>query len=182
MASESAAASLGRQRNNLKNVGEFEAQYVTFELGGQGYGINVRDTIEVIRMVAMAEPPEAPGHVVGVINIRGHVVPVVDMRKRLGLTVAGYSLTTPILVVRVDHVTVGLVVDRVCEVITLTPGAVEPPSDVFSRSKCVSGVAKVNANLKFLLNLSGLFSGSEAKLIKDLVATKTTGKEALAQR
>src|SRR3972149_5352987 len=95
-------------------------QYVTFELADQAYGINFCDATEVIRMVAMAEPPEAPPYVIVLINIRGQVVPVVDMRRRLSLESSGYSLTTPILITKVrDDWTVGLIVDKVKEVITL---------------------------------------------------------------
>ena len=155
-------------------------QYVTFELADQAYGINVCDATEVIRMVAMAEPPEAPPYVMGLINIRGQVVPVVDMRRRLGLEAANYTLATPILVIKVRGWTLGLIVDKVLEVITLPAEMVEPPTGAFSKSRCFAGVAKIDANLIFLVDPAGLFSADEERVLEDLFAADKVSEKALA--
>lgn len=160
-------------------MSNLDSQYVTFELAGQAYGVNVGDAVEVIRMVAMADPPEAPPYVVGVINIRGRVMPVIDMRRRLSMEAADFTLTTPILVTKVRDWTLGLIVDKVKEVVTLPAAMIEPPSEAFSKSRCVAGVAKVGARLIFLLDLAGLFSGSEARLFEGLFSSGLVENKAL---
>ena len=166
--------------NGIGSPDAIESQYVTFKLAGERYGINVGDAVEVIRLVAMAEPPEAPGYVLGLINIRGRVVPVIDMRCRLSLEPVGYSLTTPILVARVQNDwTVGLIVDRVDEVITLSNSVIEPPSGAFSKSRCIAGVAKTATHLIFLLDLAGLFSAGETRFLEGLFANARAEEKAL---
>ena len=161
-------------------MSKVENQYVTFELDDQSYGVNVSEVVEVIRMVGMSESPEAVPYVVGLMNIRGHVVPVVDMRARLNLGTAKYTLATPILVARSNDASIGLVVDRVLEVKTFEDKAIEKPNQKFSRSHCVTGVAKLDAKLIFLLNLSGIFSVDEAQLLEEFATIHAPGEKALA--
>jgi purine-binding chemotaxis protein CheW len=151
---------------------EFASQHVTFELAGQSYGLHIGQVVEIIRMVAIAESPETAPYVVGVVNVRGRVVPVVDMRRRLDLEAAQYNLETPILIARVGGVTVGLVVDRVSEVVSLAEDTIEPAAGAFTISRFVCGVAKVNAKLIFILDLAGLFSADEAVAIERLADTE----------
>lgn len=154
-------------------MSDLETQYVTFELDNQAYGVNVSEVVEVIRIVGMSESPEAVSYVVGLINIRGQVVPVVDMRARLHLGAAEYSLATPILVTSSKGASVGLIVDRVREVKTIPDQAIDRPDQTFSKSRCVTGVAKLDAQLIFLLNLSGIFSADDAQIIEELSAART---------
>lgn len=156
-----------------------DSQYVTFELAGQNYGMNVGDAVEVIRMVAMADLPEAPPYVIGVINVRGQVAPIIDMRRRLSLESANFTLTTPILVAKIKNWTIGLIVDRVKEVVTLPSALIEAPSEAFPRSRCVAGVAKIDAGLIFLLDLAGLFSNDETSLIEGLLSSDPVNDKAL---
>ena len=161
-------------------MSELDTQFVTFDLAGQTYGVSVTDVDEVIRMVGMSKAPETLPFVVGLVNIRGHIVPVVDMRVRLHLERGEYSLATPILVARTDDTSVGLVVDQVLEVITLSENAIERPNSMFSKSQCLVGVAKVNAKMVFLIDLQGIFSADEAELIEELATVQSIGAEALA--
>lgn len=161
-------------------MSELDTQFVTFDLAGQTYGVRVTAVDEVIRMVGMSKAPEALPFVVGLVNIRGHIVPVVDMRARLHLERGNYSLATPILVTRTDDASVGLIVDQVLEVITLSKSAIERPNNMFSESQCLVGVAKINSKMIFLIDLQGVFSGDEAGLIEELAAAQSIGTEALA--
>ncbi len=161
-------------------MSDLDAQFVTFDLAGQTYGIRVTAVDEVIRMVGMSKAPETLPFVVGLVNIRGHIVPVVDMRARLHLERGEYSLATPILVARTEDSSVGLVVDRVLEVITLNESAIERPNNMFSKSRCLIGVAKVSAKMVFLIDLQEIFSADEAELIEELAAAQSIGAEALA--
>jgi purine-binding chemotaxis protein CheW len=160
------------KEGELEVAAEFEAQHVTFELAGQSYGLHIGQVVEVIRMVAIAESPETAPYVVGVVNIRGQVVPVVDMRRRLNLEAAKYDLETPILIARVKGITVGLVVDRVSEVVSLAQDTIEPAAGAFTTSRFVCGVAKVEAKLIFILDLAGLFSADESTAIQRLAETQ----------
>lgn len=161
-------------------MSDLDTQFVTFDLAGQIYGIRVTAVDEVIRMVGMSKAPETLPFVVGLVNIRGHIVPVVDMRTRLHLEQSKYSLATPILVTRTDDNSVGLIVDRVLEVITLSESAIERPNNMFSKSRCLIGVAKVNAKMVFLIDLHGIFSADETELVEELAAAQSIGAEALA--
>lgn len=166
-------------REDAKNATASVLQYVTFELAGQSYGVNIGDAVEVIRMVDMADPPEAPPYVVGVINIRGQIVPIIDMRRRLRLQSANLTLTTPILVAKVRNWTLGLIVDKIKEVVTISPTMIEPSSESFSRSRCVASVAKIGANLIFLLDLSGLFIDDESRFAEKLFSASPMENKAL---
>lgn len=154
----------------------FELQYVTFKLDEQSYGVNVDAALEVIRMVALTESPESPDHVVGVINLRGQVVPIVDLRKRLGLKAGVYTLVTPILIVTIKDWTVGLIVDKVSEVITIAPSLIEKSAETFSGSQCVAGVAKLDHGLVFLLDLGYVFSADESKVMQEVIDTRIDDK------
>jgi len=159
---------------------ELDAQFVTFDLAGQTYGVNVADVVEVIRMVGMSKAPEALPFVVGLVNIRGRIVPAVDMRARLHLERGEYSLATPILVAGTDDTSVGLIVDRVLEVVTLSESAIERPNSMFSKSRCLIGVAKVAAKMVFLIDLHGIFSAAEADLVEQLATVESINTKALA--
>ncbi len=154
----------------------FELQYVTFKLEDQAYGVNVDAALEVIRMVALTKSPKAPDHVVGVINLRGQVVPIIDLRKRLGLKAGVYTLVTPILIVTIKDWTVGLVVDQVSEVVSIAPSLIERSAETFSGSQCVAGVAKLDPGLVFLLDLENVFSADETKLMQEIIDTRIDDK------
>src|SRR3990172_6420184 len=85
-----------------QNAGTLESEYVTFELAGEEYGINVIDVIEVFRLVQMAQPPESADYLIGLFNLRGQVVPAIDMRIRLNLEPAAFNLATPIIITRIN--------------------------------------------------------------------------------
>ncbi len=161
-------------------MSEIDMQFVTFDLAGQTYGVNVSDVVEVIRMVGMSSAPETLPFVVGLVNIRGKVVPAVDMRARLHLGQGEYTLATPILVTRTDGASVGLVVDRVREVISLSDADIDRPNSMFSKSECLIGVAKVAAKMIFLIDLHGIFSADDAELIEQLAAVQNIDTKALA--
>ena len=107
-----------------------EQLVVFFELGSEHYAIDSMGVREIIRMQAITKIPGAPESVLGVINLRGKVTPVLDLRKRLGLLANGESQETRIMVVEVEGQYVGLVVDGVSEVSRIPSSAVEPTSTI----------------------------------------------------
>ncbi len=152
------------------------AQYVTFSLSDETYGVTVESALEVVRMVKIAKPPHALDYVAGLINIRGKVAPIVDMRKRMMLGSSVYTLATPILIVVIDGWTVGMIVDRVSEVVSIPKDVIEEPSESFTQSRCISGVAKFDPRLIFLIDLDRLFTSREKQQMKNLVNTKLPEK------
>ncbi len=152
------------------------SQYVTFTLSDETYGVAVESALEVVRMVKIAKPPHSPDYVAGLINIRGKVAPVVDMRKRLELDSSVYTLATPILIVVLNGWSVGLIVDRVSEVVSIPRHIIEEPSETFTQSRCISGVAKFDSRLIFLIELDRLFTSVEKEQMQELIDTKLPEK------
>lgn len=107
-----------------------EEQLVAFRLAGEAYGIPIACVQEVIRACEITAIPRTPTYLRGVVNLRGKIVPVVDLRGRLGLPAAGGTAATRIVVVEVEDGVVGMVVDEVNEVLRLPVDRVEAPSDL----------------------------------------------------
>ncbi|MEW6523235.1 MAG: chemotaxis protein CheW [Bacillota bacterium] len=141
-----------------------ELQLVVFELAGESYGVDIAQVREIIVMQKITRVPRAPGFVEGIINLRGKVIPVVDLRRRFGLpaerAVAGQER---IVVVEFDSTSIGLVVDAVSEVLRVPLDTVEPPSPVITGTEVeyLEGVAKLEERLVILLNLDRVLSHRE---------------------
>lgn len=141
-------------------LGGAGAVLLVFRIEGREYALPVGEVVEVLRMVAATPLPEAPPWVAGVINFRGQVLPLIDLRSRLGTLRREPELSDAIIVVRADKVVTGLVVDEVVEVLPVQPGAVEPPSGVTSTALGVSGVAREGDRLILMLDEEQLCEGS----------------------
>ncbi len=135
--------------------GSSEGQYVVFELNGESYGIEIERVQEIDRVAAVTRMPEAPAFVEGVINLRGRITPVVNLRARFKLPEAEETPRTRIVVVKAGESWVGLVVDGVSEVLRLPALTVEPPPDMATtrESAFVRGIAKFQERLVILLDL-----------------------------
>ena len=134
-------------------------QLVVMRLAKEDYGVDITVVREIIRMQKITEVPQAPAYVEGIINLRGSVIPVVDLRKRFDLPVAEVSSDTRIVVVDVRSHTVGLVVDAVMEVISVPTEAIEPVGSLTSGGSLTTdlrGIVKLAENLIILINLENL--------------------------
>lgn len=140
-----------------------ETQHVVFRLSDETYGIDIGQVQEIITYQAVTRVPRAPGFVEGVINLRGNVIPVLDLRKRFEMEVADRDRETRIIVVEIGKQVVGLTVDAVAEVLRISSDSIEPPSAVVSTadSACLQGVAKIDGKLVVLLNLDHLLDQRE---------------------
>jgi purine-binding chemotaxis protein CheW len=134
-------------------------KYLTIGLGSEAYGIPVLRVREIIRMQKITPVPQVPDFVKGVINLRGRVIPIVDLRVKFGFA-ADFAERTCIVVVQVkvrsEHtVPMGLIVDRVEEVVTLAEGEIEPTPDFGAKVKTeyLLGMAKVKGQVKTLLDI-----------------------------
>ncbi len=142
---------------------EAEKQLVVFDLADEGYGVDISSVREIIRMQEITKVPRAPDFVEGVINLRGRVIPVVDLRKRFGFTVTDWTKDTRIVVVDIGKQDIGVVVDAVTEVLRLAATSVEPPSSVITTadSEYLLGIAKLESRLIILLDLEQALSTME---------------------
>jgi len=138
-----------------------EKQMVLFKLGSETYGLDIGTIHEIIRMQPINKVPKAPYYVKGVINLRGKVIPVIDMGERFGMDKVERDNNNRIVVVNHQDTTIGIVVDSVTEVLSIPAGSIEPVSDIVTtaNSDCLSGIAKLNDKMVILLELDKLLSG-----------------------
>jgi len=127
-----------------------ERQLVVFQLGAELYGVEIARVHEIIRLQAITRVPRAPAFVEGIINLRGKVIPVVDLRHRFGLPAAEHTRASRIVVVEIGDQVVGLIVDAVSEVLRIAGATVEPPSPVVAglESEYLRGIAKLYCKKK----------------------------------
>lgn len=148
-------------------------QYVTFSLGRELFGVEVTRTREILSLTPVTRVPQTPDYLLGVINLRGQVVPVVDMRLKLGLPAGAETEDTCIIVVEVlvdgEPLVVGALADAVREVLEIRSDQIEPPPRLGSRLKTefISGMGKVDEQFLILLNLDRVFSSDELTFVQD---------------
>ncbi len=138
-------------------------QWVTFRLDNETYGINVMQVQEVLRYSNIAPVPGAPSYVLGIINLRGNVVTVLDTRQRFGLSSGEITDNTRIVIIESDHQVVGILVDSVSEVVYLRQSEIELTPNVGNEdnSKFIQGVCNKNNELLILVDLNRLLTDEE---------------------
>lgn len=145
-------------------------QLVTFGVGNEEFAIPILAVQEINRMMQITRVPHAPAFVEGVINLRGKIIPVVDLRKRFGLTQIENASDTRIVVVEVSSRVIGFTVDRVSEVLRVPTSIVEPAPAMVSGvdSDYVEGVGKLEDRLLILLSLGRLFNVEELDALDNI--------------
>lgn len=138
-------------------------QWVTFRLAGETYGVNVMQVQEVLRYSEIAPVPGAPHYVLGIINLRGNVVTVIDTRNRFGLEQGEITDNTRIVIIEADTHVVGILVDSVAEVVYLRQSEMETAPNVGNEesAKFIQGVCHKNGELLILVELDKLLSDQE---------------------
>lgn len=141
----------------IANTGD-EVQLVVFTAGKEEFGLEVNQVQEIVRLLPIARVPRAAAFIEGVVNLRGNVVPVINLHYRLGLEERRNTDQTRIIVTEVEGIFVGLVVDAVIEVLYLSRSILEPPAVVGSvdSSKFLKGIGKLENRLLLLLDLAAL--------------------------
>ena len=148
-------------------LSENEGKYLTFQLAEEGYGIGILKVREIIGMLPVTPVPQTPHFLKGVINLRGQVIPVVDLRLKFGLMEEEYTERTSIIVVEVkglaNNIPIGIVVDTVSEVINITAEEIEPAPAFGATIKInyILGMAKTDSGVKILLNIDQVLSAEE---------------------
>jgi purine-binding chemotaxis protein CheW len=135
-----------------------EDKFLTFIIGKEDYGIEIRHVTEIIGIQSITQVPDVPAYVKGVINLRGKVIPVMDVRTRFGVEERPYDDRTCIIVININEQPVGLIVDRVLEVLDIPEGEIEPPPKMRKggSNRFIQGLGKVGEQVKILLNANRL--------------------------
>ncbi|AEE22266.1 chemotaxis protein CheW [Paraglaciecola chathamensis] len=138
-------------------------QWVTYKLGEETYGINVMQVQEVLRHTEIAPVPGAPEYVLGIINLRGNVVTVIDTRSRFGLEPTDLTDNTRIVIIESDEQVVGILVDSVAEVVYLRSSEIDSAPNVGTEesAKFIQGVSNRDGELLILVDLNKLLSDEE---------------------
>ena len=149
---ESYADSLDSQAGSQTQT---SCQYLAFHLGDEEYALDIKRISEIIKVREFTDIPRAPGFILGIISLRGVVVPVFDLRQRLNLGISELMSTSRIVVCQSDDVSVGLLVDSINQVVDLIDEEVEPPPGVLSGldREMVSGIGRYQSRMIILLNL-----------------------------
>jgi purine-binding chemotaxis protein CheW len=140
-----------------------QMQCVTFELNNESYGINVMQVQEVLREIEVAPVPGAPHYVIGIINLRGNVVSVIDARSRFGLASIERTVMSRIIVIEAHKQIIGILVDSVAEVVDVKLDEIETAPNVGNEesSRYIDGIVSSDDKLLILVNLDKLLSEAE---------------------
>ena len=154
---------MSSQATNAKGSEDPILQWVTFKLDNETYGINVMRVQEVLRYTEIAPVPGAPSYVLGIINLRGNVVTVIDTRQRFGLMPTEITDNSRIVIIEADKQVVGIMVDSVAEVVYLRQSEIETAPNVGNEesAKFIQGVCNKNNELLILVELDKMMSEEE---------------------
>lgn len=145
-------------------------QLVSFKVGGEEFGVDILKVQEINKMLKITKVPNAPDFVEGVVNLRGRIIPVIDLRKRLMIEEKKHDNKTRIIVVDIKGNIVGFIVDEVNEVLRISKDVIENPPDLVSKvnSDFITSVAKLEDRIIILLDLVGLLAEKEQMAIEDI--------------
>lgn len=143
-------------------------RFLTFHLGKESFGIEIRHVTEMIVMQEITRVPDLPESIIGVVNLRGNVISVMDMRKRFHLEEREYDDRTCIVVVNINNIAVGLVVDTVNEVLDISEAQIDPPPRTHSgiKSNYILGMGKFGNQVKILLDIEKILQEEELEKIQ----------------
>jgi purine-binding chemotaxis protein CheW len=148
---------------------EKDLQVVGFRIGNETFGVRIGSVREIVRVPEITAVPSAPETVEGVINLRGKIIPVMDLRKRFGQTEIQADKKNRILVVELNNKLVGLIVNAASEVLKIAPSEIEAPGNLFAEGESgyVIGVGKLKGRLIILLDIAKLLHRPEFKRFEE---------------
>jgi len=145
-----------------------EKQFVVFKVGAEEYAVPIFEVREIVRCGEVKELPNAPAYLEGVINLRGNVVPVVNLAKRFKLTTTSEEAERKVIVSEIDASRVGVIVDDVTEVLRLPENQIEPPPAIKMDRDCVKGIGKAGDRLLVLLSFRNILSDEELHELQEM--------------
>lgn len=149
-----------------------QLQLVTFEVESEEFAIDILAVQEINRMMQITRVPKSPREVEGVINLRGRIIPVIDLRRRFNMTQKSADEHSRIVVVEVSGRIIGFIVDRVHEVLRISRSIVEPPPSMITsvKSDYIAGVGKLDDRLLIMLDLGRLFDSDFLRVAEQLAS------------
>lgn len=149
---------------------EKDLQIVGFRIGRETFGLPISMVREIVRVPAVTSVPNAPDYIEGVINLRGRIIPVVDLRKRFGEKVIEANKKNRIVVVELEGRTIGLIVHSASEVLKIPPSEIEAPHNVFQEGELdfITGVGKLKGRLVILLDLNRVLQRGELRRLDEI--------------
>jgi purine-binding chemotaxis protein CheW len=146
---------------------EQELQLVTFRLANEEYGLPITKVREINRLVPVTKLPQTPSFMEGIINLRGRIIPVIDLRRRFEMSVGAHDEDTRIIIVEISGQIVGVIVDAVTEVVRLDTANIEPaPATVAVDLKYIEGVGKIDERLIILLDIDKVLTNQEELAVR----------------
>jgi purine-binding chemotaxis protein CheW len=147
-----------------------ELQLVIFKLGNESFGVEIATVESIIKMQTITRLPQAPSFVEGIINLRGKILPVIDLRRRLNIDLTEINKDSRMVVVALSGTTVAMIVDQVSEVLRINDDIVEAPPTIAQSvdSRFIEGIAKIDETLVILLNLSKVLNTSETSMLEEM--------------
>ncbi len=146
-----------------------ELQLVIFRLAKEEYGLPITKVQEINRLVPITKLPQTPSFMEGIINLRGRIIPVIDLRKRFQVAAAEQNDDNRIIIVEVSGQTIGIIVDAVTEVVRLPGSSVEPPPPTFILdAQYIHGVGKLDERLLIMLDIDKILTSQEEIMLKQI--------------
>ncbi|MBI5193562.1 MAG: chemotaxis protein CheW [Nitrospirae bacterium] len=155
------------EKTNSSDVSALEEKYLTFVLNHEEYGLEILRVREIIGLMEITPVPQVPQFIKGIINLRGKVIPVVDLRLKFGMPEAGYTKETCTIVVDIENSLMGIVVDTVSEVLDINAKDIEPAPSLGSTIKTdfILGMGKVKGKVKILINIDRVLTLDELAVV-----------------
>jgi purine-binding chemotaxis protein CheW len=159
------------EATNVKDSSNEMLQLVTFQIGDENFAVDILNIQGINRMVEVTKVPNAPEFVEGIINLRGSVMPIVDLRKRLNLVQKPHDKDTRFIVIESGKRVIGFIVDRVNEVLRINKSVTEPPPPMVAGvdSEYITAVGKLDDRLLILLDIEKLLTYTELKKLSEIV-------------
>jgi purine-binding chemotaxis protein CheW len=153
-----------------KDTSAMDGKFLTFILGNEVYGIEILKAREIIGLMDITSVPQTPEYMKGVINLRGKVIPVIDLRLKFGMQEEKHTQETCVIVVEVNNTSIGIIVDSVSEVSDISGGAIEdaPSFGQDIDTSFIMGLGKVKDKIIILLDIEAVLSSEELEMVEEL--------------
>jgi Chemotaxis signal transduction protein len=142
-----------------------KGKFLTFSLESEFYGIEIKYVTEIVGIQTITQVPELPQYIKGIINLRGKIIPVMDVRLRFKKAAREYNDRTCIIVVDINDISIGLIVDNVSEVLSISDDNIVPPPEISkgTSNRYIKGIGKVGSDVKLLLDCNKLLNEEETE-------------------
>lgn len=157
------------QETGLLDEDTQKGKYLTFLLGNEAFGMEIKYITEIIGIQSITEIPELPEYIRGIINLRGKIIPVMDARLRFRKPFKEYNDRTCIIVIDIDDISIGLIVDRVSEVIVIPEGEIVAPPELKVGNRFVKGIGKTGAEVKLILDCRKLLHDEDTDRLNAII-------------